>query len=220
MKASISGLDLCEAFFTQTVAPLLGAEFPQLRYSCGLIGPGSEVLGFDDGMSADHDWGPRALLFLSEADRGRMGILISEVLSRCLPREFLGYSTSFTENDNGTAHSIAKQTGWINHRIEMWTIPEFLKEYTGFNAAEEIQPQDWLTIPQQKLRTITGGRVFRDDLNLNEIRTQLSYYPRDVWLYQLAAGWTRIEREEHLMGRSGYVGDELGSAIIAARLVR
>src|SRR5690606_11764447 len=42
----------------------------------------------------------------------------------------------------------------------------------------------------------------------------------DVWLYLLAAGWTRIGQEEHLMPRAGYVGDELGSALIGSRLVR
>jgi hypothetical protein len=36
----------------------------------------------------------------------------------------------------------------------------------------------------------------------------------------LAAGWARIGQEEHLMGRAGYVGDEIGSALIGARLVR
>src|SRR5207248_1274157 len=38
--------------------------------------------------------------------------------------------------------------------------------------------------------------------------------------YLLAAGWTRIGQEQHLMGRAGSVGDELGSALIASRLVR
>jgi hypothetical protein len=47
-----------------------------------------------------------------------------------------------------------------------------------------------------------------------------AYYPHDVCLYLLAAGWARIEQEEHLMGRAGSVGDEIGSAIIASRLVR
>jgi hypothetical protein len=36
----------------------------------------------------------------------------------------------------------------------------------------------------------------------------------------LASGWQRIGQEEHLMGRAGYVGDEIGSALIAGRLVR
>ena len=45
-------------------------------------------------------------------------------------------------------------------------------------------------------------------------------YPHDVWLYLLAAGWQRLGQEEHLMGRAGLVGDEIGSELIGARLVR
>ena len=52
------------------------------------------------------------------------------------------------------------------------------------------------------------------------MRDRFAYYPHDVWLYLLAAGWARIGQEEHLMGRAGYVGDEIGSALIGARLVR
>jgi len=41
-----------------------------------------------------------------------------------------------------------------------------------------------------------------------------------VWLYLLAASWQRIGQEEHLMPRAGEAGDEMGSSIIGARLVR
>jgi hypothetical protein len=219
----LSGLDLSEAFFTEAVAPLLETELPQLRYSCGLIGSGSEVLGFDDQMSSDHHWGPRALLFLSDADRGQIGPRITEFLACSLPREFRGYPTNFTDpdpNDSGTQMLEAKESGPINHRVEVWTIRDFFREYTGFDVRETLRPRHWLAIPQHKLRTITGGRVFRDDLDLNKTRARFAYYPQDVWLYLLAAGWMRIEQEEHFVGRSGYVGDELGSAVIGARLVR
>ena len=36
----------------------------------------------------------------------------------------------------------------------------------------------------------------------------------------MAAQWTRISQEEAFVGRAGHVGDELGSQIVAARLVR
>jgi hypothetical protein len=36
----------------------------------------------------------------------------------------------------------------------------------------------------------------------------------------LASGWARIGQEEHLMGRAGKVRDELGSWLIAGRLIR
>lgn len=219
----ISGLDLSQSFFGEAIAPFLESNFPHLRYSCGLIGPGSEVLGFDDEMSSDHHWGPRALLFLSDADYQRAVPQIAELLSRSLPREFRGYPTNFTApdpNDNGTQLLQPVDSGPVNHRVEIWTIRRFFLNYTGFDVTEALKPCHWLAIPQQKLRTITAGRVFRDDLDLRETCGRFSYYPRDVWLYLLACGWSRIEEEEHLMGRAGYVGDELGSAVIGARLVR
>jgi hypothetical protein len=83
-----------------------------------------------------------------------------------------------------------------------------------------MMPEDWLSITQQKLLTLTGGGVFHDEIGLQTVRDQLAYYPHDVWLYMLMAGWSRIGQDEHLAPRAGYVGDEVGSAIIAGQLVR
>ncbi len=80
---------------------------------------------------------------------------------------------------------------------------------------------DWLAIPEQRLRSLTAGRVFHDGLGqLEPVRARLRYYPHDVWLYLLAAQWQRVSQEEPFMGRCGQVGDELGSRLVAARLVR
>jgi len=62
--------------------------------------------------------------------------------------------------------------------------------------------------------------VYYDGIGLNTVRARFDYYPHDVWVYLMAAGWNRIGQEEHLMGRAGSVGDELGSALIGASLVR
>lgn len=58
------------------------------------------------------------------------------------------------------------------------------------------------------------------EAELDIIRQQFSYYPNDIRLYIIASYWRRIESEGHLMCRCGTVGDEIGSAIIAGRLVR
>ena len=50
------------------VQPMLGEHLPNLNYSAGLIGGGSEVLGFDSEISTDHDWGPRVMLFVRADD--------------------------------------------------------------------------------------------------------------------------------------------------------
>src|ERR1043166_2983448 len=72
----------------------------------------------------------------------------------------------------------------------------------------------------KKLRTVTSGVIYCDGISLQGDRERFQYYPHEVWLYLLAAGWQRIGQEEHLMGRAGIVGDEIGSALIGARLIR
>jgi hypothetical protein len=112
------------------------------------------------------------------------------------------------------------ESGPVNHRVEIHTIRGFILDYLGFDLDRAIEPPDWLTFPEQKLRTIIAGAVFHDELGLQAVRDRFKYYPHDVWLYLMACGWNRIGQEEHLMGRAGLVGDELGSALISSRLVR
>src|SRR6185503_19579973 len=89
-----------------------------------------------------------------------------------------------------------------------------------FDIDKQIEAADWLTFPEQKLRSITCAGIFEDSIGLKFILDSFAYYPHDVWLYLLASGWNRIGQEEHLMPRAGFVGDELGSALIGSRLVR
>ncbi|HVR12267.1 MAG TPA: DUF4037 domain-containing protein, partial [Gaiellaceae bacterium] len=42
----------------------------------------------------------------------------------------------------------------------------------------------------------------------------------DVWLWLLACQWRRLDQEEAFVGRTAEVGDELGSRVVASRLVR
>jgi len=91
----------------------------------------------------------------------------------------------------------------------------------GCDVEEEISVFDWLTFPQQRLLELTSGEVFHHGIGeLKRIRHKLKYYPRDIWLYLLAAQWTKISQEEAFVGRTGDVGDDLGSQIVAARIVR
>ncbi|MBC7997914.1 MAG: DUF4037 domain-containing protein [Leptolyngbya sp.] len=219
----INGLDLSEAFFHECVEPVLRTEFERVKYSAGLLGSGSEVLGFDTEMSADHHWGPRVMLFVGAQDHGRHAHLIKQSFSEKLPRKFRGFPTSFSdadENENGVQILDYAETGPINHRITVETVEHFFEMYLGLDIRKEIEAADWLSFPEQKLRSIVSGRIFHDEARLEFHRQKFSYYPHDLWLYLLASQWSRIEQEEHLMGRAGSVGDEIGSAIIAARLVR
>ena len=80
MTEFVPGLRLSELFFHEAVRPILDDAFPGLVYSTGLIGYGSDVLGFDTVRSTDHEWGLRMVLFLSEADEPIHGAAITEML--------------------------------------------------------------------------------------------------------------------------------------------
>ncbi len=239
----MNGIELCRNFYWQAIRPILDQHFAGLAHSAALLGSGSEVLGFDDALSTDHHWGPRGMIFLSEAAHAQMAGEIKSMLAHNLPRTFAGHSTHFSEpdpNDNGVQHLEVREHGPVNHRVEILTLRGFLLDTFNFDIAQTLEAVDWLTFSSQHLCTITGGAVYHDGLkaerpeirdqrsetsqslvsDLQSLRARFSWYPHDVWLYLLAAGWARIGQEEHLMGRAGMVGDEVGSALIGARLVR
>ena len=84
----------------------------------------------------------------------------------------------------------------------------------GFEQSHDV------VYSQQHLLGVTAGAVYVDQLEeLQRIRAKLRYYPHDVWLYLLAAQWARIGQEEHFVGRTGGIGDALGSRLLATRLV-
>ncbi len=221
----VGGLELSKQFYWQAVRPVLDAFFPGLVHSAALLGAGSEVLGFDTEMSTDHHWGPRALLFLSAADRDQSGLSIIQALAEHLPLSFMGFPTNFTPPnpaDDGTQLLQPLESGPVNHRVEVFTIPQFFKDYLGADLNQETSAVDWLTFEEQRLVGVTAGEVFFDRLGpgaLEGARAKFSYYPRDVWLYLLAAQWMKIGQEEPFVGRCGSVGDEPGSRLVAARLV-
>lgn len=217
----IKGLELSQLFYEQAVKPILVRHFPDLTYSAALLGRGSEVLGFDTPQSMDHDWGPKLMLFLTEADFETRRQEIDQVLRQELPREIHGYPTHFDHHEDGTAVMAAVDRGPINHGVTIFTVGRFFNHVLNLDLKDDLCAVDWLTLPEQYLRSIAAGRVFHDGLGqLEAVRARLRYYPHDVWLYLLAAQWRRVSQEEAFMGRCGQVGDELGSRLVAARLVR
>jgi len=220
MPRFIPGLTLSELFYNDIVEPLLAAHYPHLKYSAGLLGPGSEVLGYDTPQSTDHHWGPRLLLFLSDSDFHRAQNIIWTMLSEKLPYMFQGYSVNFGKPDRFGVQLLHEITcGPVNHRVEIVTVKSFFKEHLNINPYQELTSSNWLSFSEHKLLEVTQGKIFHDDLHLEEIRKKFIYYPRDIWLFLLSRQWNRISQEEAFMGRCGAVGDELGSKILTARLV-
>ncbi|MFJ8912724.1 DUF4037 domain-containing protein [Amycolatopsis sp. NPDC102389] len=219
--AFVSGVELSGRLYDEAVRPLLSQHFPGLTHTAALIGPGSEVLGFDTARSTDHDWGPRLQLFLRPDDLAEYGARISDILAERLPASIAGYSTNLVPiGDHGTRH-MRPARGRIQHGVVVTDLGAWLTGHLGFDPQNEITTLDWLATSAQALAELTAGKVFHDGLaQLHPVRRELAWYPDDVWRYMLACQWQRISQEEPFVGRCGDVGDELGSAIITARLAR
>lgn len=215
----IPGIELARRFYTEAVSPILGtmlgaelgAELGAVPHSAALIGYGSEVQGFDTERSTDHAWGPRTIVLLDDEDLRKHGAEIVARLDRELPEQFLGYPVRFPYPP-GTPP---------RHWVHVVGLREYFANHIDADPARPLSPREWLMAPTQVLCELTGGAVFHDGLGqLATYRRNLAWYSDDVWRYVLACQWMRISQEEPFVGRCGEVGDDLGSAVVAARQVR
>jgi hypothetical protein len=247
---------LARLYYAEVVRPLVEEEFPGLRHTAALIGPGSEVLGFDSLRSTDHNWGPRLQIFLADADdEAGVAERVDQMLTARLPAAFRGYPTVFAASEAGQGQP-------PSHWVTVAGLRRSLVRWLGFDPTRQMSLPDWLTAPTQVLAEITGGGVFHDGLaggggggggpggggpggggpggggpgsggpgsggpggggpggGLTAVRARLAWYPHDIWLHVLACQWQRIAEEEPFPGRCAEAGDDLGSAVVTARLVR
>ncbi|NKB65782.1 MAG: DUF4037 domain-containing protein [Candidatus Latescibacteria bacterium] len=219
----VPGLELAAGFFRDAVQPMLGEHLPNLRYSAALIGGGSEVLGFDSEISTDHDWGPRAMLFVSSADHDSAMSTIRAMAMEHLPLTYRDYPTRIYSPDRRdivSRHTMKPGESGLEPRIDVLTIEGFVQSHLGIDPGASITKTDWLTIPQHRFCSFVSGKIFHDDLGLQQARDRFRWYPDDVWFYLMASCWFRIGTDDAMIGRAGSAGDELGSQIIALRLVR
>ena len=196
------GIELARAFYEEVVAPVVS----DVPHSAALLGWGSDVLGFDTARSTDHGWGPRLQLFVADPVREE----VAGSLEAALPASFRGWPVRY---------------GWdevpASHHVEVASLDAWLERRLGVDPRGGLTARDWLALPQQLLLEITSGAVFHDGLGeLGAVREALEWYPHDVWLWLLACQWRRIDQEEPFPGRAAEVGDELGSRVLAGRLVR
>ena len=200
MPVFVRGLDLAASFYAEAIRPRLLA----IPHSAALIGPGSDVLGYDDVRSTDHYWGPRLQVFVEEPDVQRAGAALD-----ALPDEHRGWPTR-----------IGSDRIPFRVHVDVWTVSQWVRQRLGVDPRPGLSVLDWLALPQQLLLETTAGRVFHDGLGqLEPLRRSLDWYPHEVWLWLLAAQWQRIGQAEAFVGRTAEVGDDVGSRVIAARIV-
>ena len=84
------GAALAQAYSAEVVEPLLERLVPDLRFATARLGSGSDVLGYDDGTSRDHDWGLRLTVVVPDGRLcacGNRGCLEMYASGRALARD-------------------------------------------------------------------------------------------------------------------------------------
>ena len=213
----MKGMELCRRFYEECVGGVLALNYPKLRYSAGLLGFGSDVLGYDDEVSQDHMWGPRLYIFIAQNERISSTELL-DALSRNLPRSFMGYPVGFGAADEHGISAMGSDDGVFRPMINICTFADFLSENLGIADVDNLTAAHWLAFSEHKLLSLKKGQLFRDDLNIADILKKLDYYPRDVWLYMLMSDWSCLAEERAFVKRTAACGDEIGSRIVCARL--
>ena len=172
----MKGLELSRKYYEEYGRDMIETHFPHLadRICVGLVGEGSECLGYDDEISTDHDFEPAFCLFVTKEDEKNFGFELERAYSK-LPKQFMGYERQKLSAAGGKRHGVI-------------VIDEFYKKFLGAaNAPDTIER--WLYTPSQSLLNASNGEIFRDDLGLfSAVRNEIKKgYPRDIQLKKIAS---------------------------------
>lgn len=207
----MKGLELSEAFYREYGKPLLEKEFPALlpHIAIGLVGAGSECLGFDDEFSSDHDFDMGFCIFLpDESIVDRKEAFRLERAYAALPKEFMGYKRSRLSPTGGARRGVLR-------------LSDFLTEKTG-TPDGLLSLCDFLYLPEQSLLEATNGKLFHDgDGTFTAIRARLSSLPEDVRLKKMAGELLLMAQAgEYNLPRALSRGDIASAQLSAVEFVK
>lgn len=192
----MKGLALSELYFEAYGRPLLEQKYGRYlhRIAAGLVGHGSECLGFDDAFSQDHDFGPGFCLWLLKEDYDEIGEVLRHDYET-LTESFLGFS-----GRKGTPQGAG--------RVGVFEIGAFYRGITGYEEPPKKLVQ-WLYLPEEVLSSAVNGKVFVDEAGVfSQIREGFLHYPNDVRLKKLAVRLGMMAQAgQYNFGRAGRRGD-------------
>ncbi len=215
----MKGLALARKYYFECVKPIILDKLPDLegKYAAALIGYGSDVIGNDDEVSRDHEWGPRCHIFLPETIQEKYTPELDKLLGENLSLEFEGFPTRFTFTEH--LGSVPSKDGTGYHHVVITTPQRFLELTIGIPGVPESDI-DWLAISEQRLLEFTSGEVFEDfNGELTELREIFTYFPENVWQYRIAYSLSDIGRDDSLISLCGQRGDTISMHLNAAQTV-
>lgn len=201
----MQGLELARRYYEEFGRAMIAERFPDYegRIAVGLAGSGSDCLGFDDDVSADHDSGAGFCLWLTDDDYENIGFRLAREYSK-LPAEFMGVPKGRV-NSYGSSHFGVK------------SISGFYTPFTGRAGAPETNAE-WLYNPEFSLAAAVSGEVFRDDLGeFTAVRERIKNgMPEDVRLKKIAARVIAAAQSGQYNYPRCLAHGETGAAVLAA----
>ena len=202
----MKGLELAEKYWETFGIPMVRNQFPEIggKIAAGLTGSGSECYGYDDGVSADHDFEPGFCLFLpgeDEVDR-RTAFRLERAYAK-LPAAFEGFTRQKMGPAGGQRHGVFRRE-------------EYFREQLGCLPAE-MTAQDWLRLPDWALAEAVNGKIFRDDTGeITRDREILRNMPEDFRRKRLAGHLLMMAQSGQYNYRRCLQHGETGAAQLAA----
>lgn len=147
-RPALKGAELCRRYFEAFGRPMLKKNFSGYldKIACGLAGEGSECLGFDDDLSADHDFGPAFVIWVDDETYEKIGAKLQAAYD-LLPKTYMGMKRLITPHGTG-------RTGVIR-------ISDFLCKFTGCDRVPESL-EEWLCTDDSLLACAVNGEVYMD----------------------------------------------------------
>ncbi len=171
----MKGLEYSREYYNKYGKTMLDGQFSDIkdRIAVGVVGEGSECLGFDDEISRDHDFDFGFCMWLTEKDYEGFGFKLERAYSK-LPREFMGLTRDTLSPVGGKRRSVMTIGDFYTHHLGTPSVPESL--------------DFWLYTPSYALLNASNGEVFADSLgSFSSIRERiLCGYPEDIRLKKLA----------------------------------
>jgi hypothetical protein len=172
----MKGLDLAREYFFTYGEEMLEKKFSGFkeRIACGLVGEGSECLGFDDEISQDHDFGPGFCMWLTDDDFDKIGEILRSAYA-----ELPGLFCSYMKRD---------PVSFGEWRLSALRTSDFYLKFTALPRAPKTL-EEWRGMPEHFLAVAVSGEVFIDELGeFSAIRKQLmDFYPEDLRLKKITA---------------------------------
>ncbi len=206
----MKGLETAKQYYEIYGRQMIRGQFPERadQTAAGLVGYGSECLGFDDEISTDHDYGPSFCIWLPRELYQQCGKEMQAAYD-ALPKEFMGCSAR-VEEEQGKG------------RVGVLCLEDFYLEILGTDRVPETEAE-WFSLSEASLSTATNGAVFEDPCGkFTRIREGLlSYYPQEVWRKKLAESLSRAAQAgQYNYARAMKRGERIAAEIALTEFVK